>query len=344
VARPYNRGVMEITDLQVILAAAILTAAALLFVFDRLRKDRHLPQMQRIQTRFTSRPQSRTAIRFNPATSEYAPARRAAAEQRREPAAVATAVVSEPPAPPPPKRETVTIEFTTLLEPPNQAEDRVPQEQAGKTSLESTPLPAFTIDAELWERLIASMPSHDLLTEGAPSRPQIDVAPGALTADYQLIENESDAIWPKGVIQQSVFQNLLASGESFGGLVISIGVNDDGANTRHSQGLMHSVGDYLGGLLRANDFSCRSGYDEFIVVCPGETGAEAQRRLSNISERLWDYQLRGISNCSILFSWGGVQVQDQPLAEAVASAVDRMRQTRRLSTAGALTRVQRTAV
>jgi hypothetical protein len=44
---------------------------------------------------------------------------------------------------------------------------------------------------------------------------------------------------------------------------------------------------------------------------------------------LWDYQLRGIGTCSILFSWGGVEVQEQPLAEAVASAVDRMRQTKR---------------
>jgi hypothetical protein len=82
-------------------------------------------------------------------------------------------------------------------------------------------------------------------------------------------------------------------------------------------------------LLREKDFSCRTAYDEFIVVCCGEHGAQSQRRLNHISERLWDYQLRGIGTCSILFSWGGVEVQDQPLAEAVASAVDRMRQTKR---------------
>ena len=51
------------------------------------------------------------------------------------------------------------------------------------------------------------------------------------------------------------------------------------------------------------------------MVCPGEQGAQSQRRLNHISERLWDYQLRGIGACSILFSWGGVEVQDQPLAE-----------------------------
>ena len=76
------------------------------------------------------------------------------------------------------------------------------------------------------------------------------------------------------------------------------------------------------------------------MVCPGEQGAQSQRRLNHISERLWDYQLRGIGACSILFSWGGVQVQDQPLAEAIASATERMRETKRTA-ASPLTRIDR---
>jgi GGDEF domain-containing protein len=97
-------------------------------------------------------------------------------------------------------------------------------------------------------------------------------------------------------------------------------------------------------LLRDKDFSCRTDFDEFIVACPGEHGAQSQRRLNQISERLWDYQLRGLSTCSILFSWGGVQVSDQPLAEAVASAVERMRQTKRTGSPSGSAAAHRQAV
>ena len=329
---------MEFTDLQLIVIAVVLTATALLLLFDYRRKQRPLKQPQPVRARFIAVPRPvRRPIEFDPAALEYFPAKRVAAEPTREPLAPLT-VVSNPPEAPAPVRETVTIELANPLD--GAHSDR--HSPAGQTP---EPLPAFTIDAALWERLIASMPSHDLLTAGdEQSKPAIDVAPGAVDANYQVIENEAASGWPTGVVRQSVFQKLLDDGEFFSGLVVSIGVNDNDSSMWHSQGLMHEVGAYLAGLLRASDFSCRTDYDEFIQVFPGETGAPAQRRLSQISERLWDYQLRGMGTSSILFSWGGVQVQDQPLAEAVASAVDRMRQTRRLSTASALTRVQRTAV
>ena len=111
--------------------------------------------------------------------------------------------------------------------------------------------------------------------------------------------------------------------------MVSIGINEIDSSMWHSQGLMHSVGSHIAGLLRENDFSCRTAYDEFVMVCRGEQGAQSQRRLNHISECLWDYQLRGIGACSILFSWGGVQVQDRPLAEAIDSATERMRETKR---------------
>ena len=210
-----------------------------------------------------------------------------------------------------------------------------------------SPLPAFTIDAALWERLVASMPQHDLLTSGNEPGEQkaarhIDVAPGAVEARYQVVESGTQSRWPSGMLQQPAFQNVLDSGEPFSGLVVSIGINDSDSSMWHSQGLLQSVSGYVTGLLREKDFACRTAYDEFVLVCCGEHGAQSQRRLNHISERLWDYQLRGMGASSILFSWGGVQVQDQPLAEAVASAVDRMRQTKR--TSPALARAHRMAV
>jgi GGDEF domain-containing protein len=146
------------------------------------------------------------------------------------------------------------------------------------------------------------------------------------------------------MLQQPAFQELLDGGEPFSGLVISIGVNESDSSMWHRQGLMQSVATYIAALLREKEFSCRTGYDEFIMVCYGEQGPQSQRRLNHISERLWDYQLRGIGTCSILFSWGGVEVQDQPLAEAVASAVDRMRQTKRAGSPSGLAGAHRKAV
>ncbi len=131
------------------------------------------------------------------------------------------------------------------------------------------------------------------------------------------------------MIQQPAFEEILQRQEPFTGLVVSIGINGGDSGMWHSQGLMQSVGTHISSLLREADFSCRTSYDEFVMVCQGEQGAQSQRRLNYISERLWDYQLRGIGACSILFSWGGVEIQDRPLAEAVASATERMRETKR---------------
>jgi hypothetical protein len=321
---------MEFTDLQLTITVVVLTAAALIVLFDYRRKQRHHQQPQRIKNRPAARAE-RSILPFESASLEYFPARKLAAERPLEPL-VATVTVAKPPALEPAARETVTVQ---MAEP------------------SSGPLPAFTIDAALWERLVASMPKHDLLTAGGESNrelerakpaPAIDVAPGALDANYQVVDSEAESTWPTGMIPQPVLEKLLADGEPFSGLVVSIGVNDSDSSMWHSQGLMHSVGNYLTGLLHEQDFTCRTDYDEFILVCRGEHGAQSQRRLNHISERLWDYQLRGMGASSILFSWGGVQVKDQPLSEAVTSAVDRMRQTKRVGSPSGLTRLHRTAV
>jgi hypothetical protein len=44
---------------------------------------------------------------------------------------------------------------------------------------------------------------------------------------------------------------------------------------------------------------------------------------------LWNFQLRGQGSFSVLFSWGGIGVENEPLSEAIASATGRMQQTKR---------------
>jgi hypothetical protein len=307
---------MDSTDLQATLTVlVILTAAAMVAFFEYRKKQRQQQQPQRINTWNDNRP--RRPVTPIDAMLDYAPAKKMAAERPLEPR-TATAIVSQPPAPPAVARETVTI---TLM-----------QSKGGASSS----LPEVTIDAALWERLIASMPKHDLLT---PGDRQSDAEP----AREQVAGNELQPAWPAGMIGPEAFQRLLDSKEPFSGLVVSIGINDSDSRIWRSQGLMQSVGGCIAGL-HEKDFSCRTAYDEFVLVCRGELGAQSQRRLNRISEQLWDFQLRGINTCAILFSWGGVQVQNQPLSEAVASAVDRMRQTKRVPSPSRLAKAHRSGV
>ncbi len=307
---------MEFTDLQMTLTVlVVLTAAAALVWFDYLRKQRQPQQVQRIKLVQPPPPQ-RSKKLFDAAPVDYPPAKKLASERSQE-SLVGIATASRPPVQPR-ERETLTVEMAppspSAPSSPTEAQP-LPAKHAGSNS-QPFALPPFTIDAVLWERLISSQPKRNLLSSA-----EVEPEPKA--------EPEPIDKTPPGMIQQPALEQMLESEARFTGLVVSIGINDSDSSMWHSPGLMQSVGNYIAGLLRENEYSCRTAYDEFLMVCGGEQGAESQRRLNHISERLWDFQLRGIGACSILFSWGGVQVQDRPLAEAVASATERMRQTKR---------------
>jgi GGDEF domain-containing protein len=127
---------------------------------------------------------------------------------------------------------------------------------------------------------------------------------------------------------QTALDRLLQTNKPFTGLVIALGVNQNDGRAASRDEIL-SVNAFVRTLLRPEDFACRTSNDDFLLLCPGEQGVEAKQRLNQISERLWDFQLRGIGNFSLLFSWGDVQVDGELLSEAVASAFERMHQTRR---------------
>jgi hypothetical protein len=315
---------MDFIDLQMTLTVVlILTGAAVAIFFDYRRKQRPQAQPQRIDIRNTD-PQQRSTTMFDAVPIDLAPAKRLAPERLREPL-VATATASRPPVQSRMERETVTLEMAS---PSPAAPSRSTQIQTAITPLAFT-LPAVTVDAILWERLLSSQPKQNLIPSAHGDLEPIDKMPAPPTLGSANGWHVPSSNPLGGMIQHPALEELLESQEPFTGLVVSIGINDSDSSMWHSQGLMQSVGNYISGLLRESDFSCRTAYDEFVIVCRGELGAQSQRRLNHISELLWDYQLRGIGACSILFSWGGVQVQDQPLAEAIASATERMRETKR---------------
>lgn len=139
---------------------------------------------------------------------------------------------------------------------------------------------------------------------------------------------------PAGLHDSATLRSLIESGMPFSGVAVAIGIND---STGLKEKLAANSGlDSLGALnrmvqsmLRPQDFACQFTDDEFILLYPGESGPSAQRRLFQVSEKLWDFQLRSLGHLSVMFSWGGLEVQNERLTEAVASARERMYQTRR---------------
>jgi hypothetical protein len=129
---------------------------------------------------------------------------------------------------------------------------------------------------------------------------------------------------PTGLCDPAALQPLLEMDSPFTGLVVLVGI----ANSRGSR-QEHPAQPFIEGLLGTDDFACRHGADEFLIICPGLRGENAQRHLNEISERLWNFQLRGQGSFSVLFSWGGINAENEPLSEAIASAIERMQQTKR---------------
>lgn len=131
---------------------------------------------------------------------------------------------------------------------------------------------------------------------------------------------------PAGFQDGFVLHNLVERRQPVTGLVVSIGVH---AARQQDGTFPESVGKLVQSLIGPDDFAAQSGEEEFLLIYPREQGASAQRRLSQISQQLWDFQLRSLGTFQILFSWGGVEVQSESIEEAIASASERMNETKR---------------
>ena len=131
---------------------------------------------------------------------------------------------------------------------------------------------------------------------------------------------------PSGFQDGFVLTRLVESRQPVSGLVVSIGAS---ATQNTAGSLPSDVRMLIQSLIGPNDFAAQSGTEEFLLIFPGERGASAQRRLSQVAQQLWDFQLRSLGSFSILFSWGGVEVRSESIDEAIASATERMEETRR---------------
>jgi GGDEF domain-containing protein len=138
---------------------------------------------------------------------------------------------------------------------------------------------------------------------------------------------------PVGPQSPSTLNQLLESKDLLTGLVISIGINDymrlDEIHGRDAAiELLNTVDALMAEIASDKAFSTRRSDEEFVLIFAGLSGAAAQQRLSEISERLWDYQLQGLGTFSAVFSWGAAEAQQQPLSEVLFTASENMAETR----------------
>jgi GGDEF domain-containing protein len=91
--------------------------------------------------------------------------------------------------------------------------------------------------------------------------------------------------------------------------------------------MLDSAAEALSVLARREDFFCHAGGGEFVLVFARENGAAAQRRVAQIAERLWDFQLRSLGSLTIHFNWGVAECDGETFAEGLDSAREQMRES-----------------
>ncbi len=194
-----------------------------------------------------------------------------------------------------------------------------------------------------------ALPATELVASPVVEARQVDTAEPALdvaalqkaTGENRLMppatmlgepQGEGKLEIPAGLHESATLSRLIENQTPYSGVVVAIGLNDyDTLRDKLASGTdsVAALNKMVLSMLRPQDFACRFQDDEYILIYPGERGSSAQRRLFQVSEKLWDFQLRSLGNLSVMFSWGGLEVTNETLSEAVASARERMYQTKR---------------
>ena len=178
------------------------------------------------------------------------------------------------------------------------------------------------VDEFLWESLLTPPAELDPKPQPKGKLAVVEMVTGARKEAIEISI-------PAGFHDSATLSKVLVESGKFSGLVVVIGVGQADSRLPQDPEIFAAVRGVLEGLLGQRDFGCRTGEDEFLIICPGESGMEAQRRLNFLSESLWDYQLQTLGTFSIFFSLGSVDVLDESLQDAILSARERMAETRR---------------
>ncbi|HLJ45925.1 MAG TPA: hypothetical protein VKU01_07955 [Bryobacteraceae bacterium] len=176
---------------------------------------------------------------------------------------------------------------------------------------------SVVIEQSLWDSILAQSVAKRQPRLAPKPEPKFELIQGTV--------NEKGI--PAGIHEEVVLERLLERNDLFTGLVVVIATHSNDGSPNSAK-LMNSVQDFVRGLLREDDFACRTNDDDFVLLFPTKHGSEAQLRLNEVSERFWDFQLRGIGSFRAVFHWGDVQASGEPLTDVVTAAANQTRQGR----------------
>jgi len=174
----------------------------------------------------------------------------------------------------------------------------------------------------------ASQPGQ--IAASAPSRNDLLEAVVAATDSTAPTQSSAPAL-PAGFQDGYVLSRLVERRQPVSGLVVSIGVTaeDKEGQAAAADSVPALVRSLVESLIGSGDFAAQSGQGEYLVIYPGMRGATAQRKLSEVAQQLWDFQLRSMGQFSVQVGWCGDEVRSESIEEAIASATERMNETRR---------------
>lgn len=205
-------------------------------------------------------------------------------------------------------------------------DDLVSEFEANPAAYPPLPIPEATVPEPTQPE-----PTQPEPTEPAPLEPVAEqLAPLAAALEHTPAEPTREI--PAGLQPVAVLEELLAAPPALQGIVVCVGINEfsqlhKNLGKQTADQFLGSVDALMSDFLRGKAFLCRRTEDEFLLIEPELTGAFAQRRLNDISERLWDFQLRNLGSFSVVFSWGAHEAHGESLRDAVEAAQEKMRET-----------------
>jgi hypothetical protein len=237
-----------------------------------------------------------------------------------------------------------------LREESKELEVPAPVENAPEAAVEAAPAAAEIeeVFAEQTARLepqrdfvIPEQSESEALTEGDSDLDELfDRTFGQVqwpTAGDEAVQPVSSEgqLLPSGLVDRTVLEDLLLTEAMLTGVVAAVSINDfedlkAKASPAELASVEQAVGSLVSGMLNSERaFASRVADDQYVLVFDGEVGASGQRILFQLSERLWDFQLRSLGRTPVVFSWGGLEVNRETMANALEEAQERMRESRR---------------
>jgi hypothetical protein len=187
----------------------------------------------------------------------------------------------------------------------------------------STPPPAQASSTRDWSSLLNKKATPAETSQPTPSAPVRNPLLEAVVAATDSPAPASAAALPAGFQDGFVLTRLVERRQPISGLVVSIGLaqeKDPNQESNTSETAPASVRTLIESMIGPGDFAAQSGKEEYLLIYPGVRGTAAQRKLSEVAQQLWDFQLRSMGQFSVQFSWGGVEVRSESIQEAIASA------------------------